>query len=307
MRKLGFLFLLLMAALVVLIFLTLQQTPTTSSESQPVRYSPSAIPFQPTNREERFDFVAYGDTRNGHDKHRTLVQHIITLNPDLVISTGDLVEHGRKDKEWHTFLEIIQPLAEKIPYYTIRGNHDQGRGNYEKRFAPPNDSGTDRYYSFHYKNVHFIGLDTNEPFGKMSAQRYWLEKELVSTDKPHIVVFSHHPLFGITKGRGDNVRVKKAFHNLFVKYNVNLVLAGHDHLYYRTRRNGVTYVTTGGGGAPLYHVDEELPRLTNDVWGEYNHFVHFTITGGLIKGTMIDIDGKIRDSFTIPSRQASPR
>jgi hypothetical protein len=40
--------------------------------------------------------------------------------------------------------------------------------------------------------------------------------------------------------------------SLFQKHGVKLVFQGHDHLYYRTVRSGITYVVTGGGGAPLY-------------------------------------------------------
>ncbi|MCZ6681503.1 MAG: metallophosphoesterase [Candidatus Poribacteria bacterium] len=305
MIKLILLFILLVAVFATLLSLTGRQPVTPPAASQIVRYSPSAIPARPANRAERFDFIAYGDTRDGHDIHRTLIKHMIALNPDLVIHTGDLVSKGRKDDEWDTFFEVIDPLAQKVPYYTIRGNHDRGRHNYEKRFAPPNDSGTDRYYAFDHKNVHFIALDTNQSIGKMSPQRYWLEKNLSSTDKPHVVAFFHHPPFGVTKGRGDNKRVKNAFHDLFVRHSVNLVVSGHDHLYYRTQRNGITYITTGGGGAPLYDVDNMLPQLPSDTWGKYHHVVHFTVTGGLIKGTVIDIDGKVKDSFTVTTRRGA--
>ena len=303
MKKLIFLFLLLVTVSAILLLLTLQQPATPPSASQMVCYVPSAIPAQPADRADRFDFIAYGDTRNGHAEHQKLIDHMSALNPDLVIHTGDLVDKGRKPDEWDTFLQLITPLAQKVPYYTVRGNHDKGRKNYEKYFAPPNDSGTERYYAFDHRNVHFIGLDTNESIGKMSPQRYWLEKALAETDGPHIIPFFHHPPFGITRGRGDNKRVKKAFHELFVKHDVNLVLAGHDHLYYRTRRDGVMYITTGGGGAPLHHVNPASPRLPDDAWGEYHHLVHFSVTGGFIKGTVIDIDGKIRDSFTVTSRR----
>jgi 3',5'-cyclic AMP phosphodiesterase CpdA len=303
MKKLTLLFLLLIVVFAILLSLTLRQPATPLSASEIVRYSPSAIPAQPVDRADRFDFIVYGDTRNGHATHRTLIDHMLALNPDLVLSTGDLVSQGRRNHEWDTFLEIIKPLAQKVPYYTIRGNHDKGRNNYEKRFAPPNNSGTDRYYSFDYKSVHFIGLDTNQRGLNASKQRDWLVQDLVATDKPHIIAFFHHPPFGVTKGRGDNERIKKAFHDLFVKHGVNLVTVGHNHLYYRTQRNGVTYITTGGGGAPLHNVDGELPRLPDDVWGLYHHLVHITVTGELMKGAVIDTEGKIRDSFTVITRR----
>jgi 3',5'-cyclic AMP phosphodiesterase CpdA len=43
---------------------------------------------------------------------------------------------------------------------------------------------------------------------------------------------------------------------LFEEYNVDLVFCGHDHLYERSYKNGVHYIVSGGGGAPLYEVNQ---------------------------------------------------
>ena len=45
-----------------------------------------------------------------------------------------------------------------------------------------------------------------------------------------------------------------------------LVFCGHDHLYYRTTRDGVTYVVTGGGGAPPYRPENSQIAIPGDVF-----------------------------------------
>ena len=58
---------------------------------------------------------------------------------------------------------------------------------------------------------------------------------------------------------GSDLAVRSAFGPIFERHNVQLVLSAHEHVYERTRpiREGssgseVTYLVTGGGGAPLY-------------------------------------------------------
>ncbi|MBT8492725.1 MAG: hypothetical protein KJO07_06665, partial [Deltaproteobacteria bacterium] len=41
---------------------------------------------------------------------------------------------------------------------------------------------------------------------------------------------------------------------LLQKHRVELLFAGHDHLYQRGQVGGLRYVVSGGGGAPLYSV-----------------------------------------------------
>ena len=55
---------------------------------------------------------------------------------------------------------------------------------------------------------------------------------------------------------GSELDARRAFSPIFEKHDVDLVIAGHDHHYERTKRqNGVEYIVTGGGGAATYPVD----------------------------------------------------
>ena len=52
--------------------------------------------------------------------------------------------------------------------------------------------------------------------------------------------------------------VREQFHDIFVEHGVDIVFAGHDHYYYRTVRDDIQYVVTGGGGAPLYDIQADI-------------------------------------------------
>ena len=84
---------------------------------------------------------------------------------------------------------------------------------------------------------------------------------------------------------------------LFEKYKVNAVFSGHLHNYQRRVINGITYIITAGGGAPLYPMDgQDETRLAAVVT---YHFVDLTIDGKKLVGSVITPEGKEIDHFTI--------
>lgn len=98
---------------------------------------------------------------------------------------------------------------------------------------------------FDWGDVHFVGLDTQD---LADEQTLWLDRDLASTKARWKVAYLHRP--PLSSGQhGTQADVRKRFVGLFEKHHVQLVLAGHDHDYERTRpQHGVTYVVTGGGG-----------------------------------------------------------
>ena len=85
-------------------------------------------------------------------------------------------------------------------------------------------------------------------------------------------------------------RTRDRLEALFAKYKVNIVFAGHEHLYLRKVVNGIVHIITGGGGAPLYAEDKE---------GGFYHFVLVTVDGNEVTGKVIDINGNVRDTFKL--------
>lgn len=224
-----------------------------------------------------FRFAAYGDTRDNHDIHREIVAGVMSFQPALVLQTGDLVHHGGAADEWRIFDEITGEMRRRIPYYPARGNHDvSSEGYYEQRVTQPVLSGNKLYYSFEKENLHFVALDTQQDVGPASEEGRWLEADLAQARAAgkFIVPFFHKAIFSVGPHavESDVVALRPVLHSLFRRHGVRLVFEGHDHIYYRTVRDGITYVVTGGGGAPLYdsrHPELEIP---GDVFEKVNHF-----------------------------------
>lgn len=79
------------------------------------------------------------------------------------------------------------------------------------------------------------------------------------------------------------------------RYGVDVVFNGHKHSYERNEVNGVTYVVTAGGGAPLYAMQEREP--TQAVFVEDYHFVLVEIDGEHLRATAISSQGTVLDAF----------
>ncbi len=87
---------------------------------------------------------------------------------------------------------------------------------------------------------------------------------------------------------------------LFEKEHVTAGFFGHDHNYQHYLKDGIHYVVTGGGGAPLYDVDKPPAGITLKVIST-EHFVKIHVEKGVVTLTAIGVDGVTLDTFEIRS------
>ncbi|MFL6234486.1 MAG: metallophosphoesterase family protein [Thermoanaerobaculia bacterium] len=264
----------------------------------------SVTPRSSAAADAGFRFAAYGDTRDGHDVHRKIVEDVLSFHPGLVLQTGDLVHHGNAAEEWRIFDDITGAMRRQVPYYPARGNHDVApEGYYEQRVTQPVLSGNKLYYSFEKGNLHFVAIDTQQPLGPESEQGRWLETDLVQAQAAglFIVPFFHKAIFSIGPHavEADVVALRPILHSLFQRHGVRLAFEGHDHVYYRTVRDGITYVVTGGGGAPLYDGQHPELGLPQDVFEKVNHFCIVNVYTGRVEVTAYRSDLSELDRFEV--------
>jgi acid phosphatase type 7 len=216
-----------------------------------------------------------------------------------VLSTGDLVASGNSDALWAKFDEITGEMRKTIPYYAAFGNHDEGGVGFADRALRPKNSGKENYYSFDEGKLHFICLDTEHSLKPGSGQYTWLANDLKAARAKgsFVVPFSHIPLFSIG-GHGSSEELQQDLLPLYKKYGVKLSFYGHDHLYYRTFREGATWVVTGGGGAPLYPMDTRK-ALPKDHGAVTYHFCICDVYSDKIKTTVYTPDMKKIDEFEV--------
>jgi hypothetical protein len=203
---------------------TLQNTTLSSSSS-----SSSTTTKQSSNSIDGFNFAAAGDWACT-SKTKATVENIIDHNAELVLALGDL-SYDSGAKCW---LKIIKPIADKTKIAI--GNHEAESSkklkDYMKAFNLEK-----QYYSFNYKNVHFLALSTETSYDKGSKQYKFAVKDLEqnagNSAIDWIIVFYHRNAYSSGGGLPDETSFRKTYHPLFDKYNVDLALQGHHHAYER--------------------------------------------------------------------------
>jgi regulation of enolase protein 1 (concanavalin A-like superfamily) len=227
-------------------------------------------------------FIAFGDSGTGSAEQRRLAALMEQDTFDLALHTGDVVygsSSGVGDASFRTlndwFFLVYERWLRRAAMFPSLGNHDSrastqhGFANLETFVLPDNGaSGTypdhaERYYSFDYGPVHFVALDTELAFSdtaRRTEQIAWLEADLAATTQPWKIVYFHRTPYTAGAHHGSDLDVRAAFTPVFERHGVQLVLAAHEHIYERTHPlpadrpadERVVYVTTGGGGAPVY-------------------------------------------------------
>ncbi|HTP89181.1 MAG TPA: metallophosphoesterase [Bryobacteraceae bacterium] len=227
-----------------------------------------------------FQFVVYGDTRTRHDVHRRVIEALLkNSSPEFVLHTGDLVANGSDSSLWPVFFDIEHELLRKTAFFPALGNHERNDRSFYDFFDHP----TLPYYSFDWGNAHFAVLDSDinnvsksEEARKAfwDEQVRWLENDLQHSQQAtfRFAIAHHPPVTAVARREGDNPHMT-ALMPLFEKYKVTAGLFGHDHNYQHYYKNGVHYLITGGGGAPLYDVDAPPEGITRKVAKTENFLV----------------------------------
>ncbi|MGD0909962.1 MAG: hypothetical protein ABSA96_20455, partial [Candidatus Acidiferrales bacterium] len=89
-----------------------------------------------------------------------------------------------------------------------------------------------------------------------------------------------------------------------------LVCAGHIHNYERAVVDGVTYVVSGGGGAPPYFVERTPEELYTSILFPNYHYLKFTVEKDRLHAAMYRVANpeadtlsvELKDSFDIASK-----
>lgn len=270
----------------------------------------------PADSVSHIRFLAFGDTRSATITHDQVCAGVIanftddpaTTYQTIAIGVGDMTFDGNIEGNWNReFFNKKLPNAQKflasVPFTPPMGNHENLGLLYKKYFPFPFAGG--RYWSYDYGPLHVVLVDQYASYAPGSAQYRWLEHDLASSMKPWKIIALHEPGWScasssLLQGHPNNTGVQNYIQPLCKKYGVPLVIAGHNHYYARALVDGVTHLTTGGGGAPLYAPRIGEPNIV--AAAETFHYCRFEIIDDMLSCDVVRPDGSIVDSFHISLR-----
>ncbi|WP_448517270.1 metallophosphoesterase family protein [Pseudothermotoga sp.] len=234
--------------------------------------------------------IVYGDSRWGNATHRRLVEMMDQYKPSIVVHLGDMVNRGDNREEWEIFFEITSPLRSYAFFQPVKGNHEKPDVYYRQYFG---------LYNYWARVGNYVLIFLDPDVGVKGCESFLRSVDLSGKTA---IVFSHYPIFsGGPHGATQTVKNLQVLHDVFRELKAPLVFGSHDHNYQRIVKDGVTYVVTGGGGAPLYRVNHTEGLLVSAV---VHHFVKVRLEEDQIECEAISIDGKIIDSFIVSVRSS---
>jgi predicted phosphodiesterase len=246
-------------------------------------------------------FGIIGDTGTGdgseYDVGRQFELYRQKFPFTFVIMLGDNIYGSERPQDFdNKFIKPYKALLDaKVEFNATLGNHDDPN----QRFYKPFNMGGQRYRSFKKGNVRFFVIDSNylDP-----DQLKWLEKELAASGSDWKIPYFHHPLY-TTAARGPNVEQRKILEPLFIKYGVDVVFSGHEHIYERVRPQHGIYYFTVGGAAKLRSNDFRIGPIAEAGYAKDRSFMLAEIAGNELYFQVINRKGETVDKGVIRRRE----
>ncbi len=281
------------------------------------------LEFQiPSNNNDRFSFIYFGDPQTDiKSQWSRVIRKAYNTVPDcsFMLYGGDIINRAGRDLEWSEWFMAGSFIYGTIPQILTPGNHDyddlQLDPHWKYQFTQPVNGPKEvkgTCFFIDYKNLKIISIDSaveseleDENGNALKSQKVWLDSVLSVNTKKWVILTTHLPFYS-TKDTRDNPHMRKHFQPILEKYNVDLVLTGHDHTYGR----GIVSDNTMVKPSIMYVVSVSGPKMydagTKD-WmqvkgGNIQLFHEITIDGNNLNFKAFTAEGELFDQFSIKKK-----
>lgn len=234
--------------------------------------------FVTDDGDNAFSFITVTDVQASSDENfakaaETIKGAMATLpESEFTANLGDFVNDCTND-EWDWYFKNFAVSNMATTLAPAAGNHDGNITNklninvFNSMFNLSNENTESNvnwvngvYYSFDYGNAHFAVLNTNDMYPMSQSQRNWLVNDMTASDADWKFVLMHRAAYSEGKNinKPDTIIMRNVLLELFDELDIDLVYAGHDHVYYRSKQvkgdavvEDVTYVTENYKGEEI--------------------------------------------------------
>ena len=227
---------------------------------------------------EQFSFAVAGDTKS-KGTFEVIRQRLSSEPLSFMVLLGDCVRDPTPACHSYFRAEWAEGSPVPFPVFSVVGNHDVDPqrfsiSDFEKNYGPTN-------FSFEYQECLFIVLRVIGEVNLTHESYRFLESQLSGRDKYRkVFVFMHCPPLILPESLDDGPHHLQDVLSLFDKHRVDYVIAGHYHLYSRTKRNNTVYLVSGGGGSHLKDVK----------YGVFHHAVVITVGPNSVSERIFYVD-----------------
>ncbi|GAB2795315.1 metallophosphoesterase family protein [Rhabdobacter roseus] len=208
-----------------------------------------------SGKNEPFSFLYFGDVqRDIYSLGSRTIRQALRDKPDakFLLFGGDLVHRGALNREnWNEFFPAGGWIFQNYPLLATPGNHEYATAgspdyltkHWRLNFAFPQNGPPgheEETYFVDYNNVRLVSLNLcRYPIDKPGTQAMlsWLEDRLKEFRGDWVIVMHHYSMEQLARNREAGVRFPE-FKALYERYQVPLVLTGHEHVYARGRMEG---------------------------------------------------------------------
>lgn len=206
-----------------------------------------------------YNFLVLGDCGTGYQQQTDVKDAVIAKEGnhfDGVLLLGDNAYQSGTEMNYQSNFFRYDEIFSNSVIWPAPGNHDYNNHlpfshdpAYYDIFNCPTKgesggvaSGSEKYYSYDFGNIHFISIDSYDESTKESSDMIqWLTRDLDSNKQDWTVVYWHHPPYSKGSHNSDNtfmnmkmVQMRKRVVPLLEEKGVDLVLNGHSHSYERS-------------------------------------------------------------------------
>lgn len=264
---------------------------------------------------EHAKFLYFADSQAadlaGYQLWGNTIKKAAAEHPDaeFMVHAGDMVDSGFKEKEWNMWFNAAQEQLLNTTFVGVIGNHEvmgtKGNNDFLAHFNQPGnglDSLKGTSFSFDYKDMHFVVLNSEEQYEEQAA---WLRQDLAKSDKTWKIVAFHRGPYGSIY---DTEVVRRLWTPVLDEFQVDLVLNGHDHIYLRSypmkgnqpveEGQGTTYVIAGSTGPKFYSLTQREWQKVTDAENT-QMYASVEIDRNELKFVTKTVGGRVVDEFTL--------